>query len=121
MPKGCEANGSAIVRVTARLAESTTLMEALDLFVIQTSPFARTASARGAVPTTIVASFALVPALKALTELWSWLTTQTRSTPVGRSSKAMLVEIRRAVGRQRVVHELREGRRSEACRRRRGP
>jgi hypothetical protein len=35
----------------------------------------------------------LVAALKALTELWSWLTTQTRSTPVGRSSKAMFPEI----------------------------
>ena len=93
MPKGCEAKGSAIVRVTARLVASMTEIEALDLLVTQTSPFARTARARGAVPTLIVASLALLTELKALTELWSWFTTQMRSVPVARSSKATLPEI----------------------------
>ncbi len=93
MPNGCEANGRLIVRATARLVESMTLMDALCLLVTQTSPLARTASARGAVPTAIVANFPLLVALNALTELWSWFTTQKRSAPLGRSSKAMLLEI----------------------------
>jgi hypothetical protein len=56
MPNGWDANGSAIVRVTARVAESMTLMDAPCLLVTQTSPLLRTASARGAAPTVMVAS-----------------------------------------------------------------
>ena len=72
------------MRVTTRLVASMTEIDALDLLVTQTSPFARTARACGALPTVIVTSFELLAELKALTELWSWFTTHTRSAPVAR-------------------------------------
>ena len=50
----------AIVRVTASVAGLMTLMVALCLFVTQTSPLGAMARVRGAVPTAISASFALV-------------------------------------------------------------
>ncbi len=90
MPNGCDANGRPSVRVTASVDGLMTLMVALCLLVTQISPFGAMARVRGAVPTVISASFALVTASKTLTESLSWLTTHRRSLAPARSSKAML-------------------------------
>ena len=79
MPNGCEANGMAIVRITARFAGSMTLMVALSLLVTQTSPFGAMATARGAMPTAISATLVFVAVSKTLTESLSWFTTHNRS------------------------------------------
>ena len=60
MPNGCDANGRAIVRVTASVAGSITLIVADCLFVTQTSPFGAMARVRGEAPTAISACFARV-------------------------------------------------------------
>ena len=76
------------------------LIVADNLFVTQIARRARARSLRGAVPTVISASLALVTASKALTESLSWFTTQMRLLLPERGSKAMLLEF---VGRLAVA------------------
>ncbi len=83
-PKGCDALGSVIVRLTLIVDGSITLMVAERRLVTQTSPFGARAIDRGAVPTAISASFWRLEALNTLTVSLSWLTTQRRPPPRAR-------------------------------------
>ena len=78
-PYGCDPYGRAIVRRTSNVdriedADASQLVR----FVTQTSPFGANASARGAVPTAISASFWLFAVLNTLTVSLSWFTTHRR-------------------------------------------
>src|SRR5438105_15931530 len=99
MPNGCDARGSAIVRRTARLAPSMTLIDAPSLLVTHIAPSAARARLRGALPTATSPSLARVTASNTLTESLSWLTTHSRGLPLAGVSVSTLVD---AVGRVAV-------------------
>ena len=81
-----------MLRSTARVFGSITVMDADCLFVTQSWPFGANAIARGAVPTLMCFNRPPVDVLKTLIESLSWFTTHRRSAPVGRASTAMFDE-----------------------------
>src|SRR5438477_12504007 len=92
MPNGCEARGSASVRLIASDAGSITLTEAACLLTTHNMPLLARAIERGAVPTVISRTLARVTASNTVTESLSWLTTHSRALPLVRGSYASVDE-----------------------------
>ena len=92
MPNGCEARGSAKVRLNASVVGLITLIVALCLFATHSMPSGATATVRGALPTVISACLTRVTASNTDTVSLSWFTTHRRAFAPLRGSRARLLD-----------------------------